>query len=97
MVEVEWYDAADEVNGWQDIDEALEHPSKHPVRTIGYYLESKEKHLYLTPTMKGDELAVLSIIPEGCIIKITPLEHKNEDLKWEGNIGGDPLRERLNR
>ncbi len=83
MVEVEWYDAADEAAGWQDIDEALSASPKHPVKTIGYYLGAKEEHLYLTPTIKGDEFAVLSIIPEGCIIKINSLQRT---MKYEVDL-----------
>ena len=81
MIEVEWFDAADEAEGWQDIAEALKNPPCHPVKTIGYFLEEKEKHLYLTPTMKGDEMAVLSIIPLGCIITTQLLI---KAIKYEG-------------
>ena len=83
ILEVEWHDAADEIAGWQDIEDYLEDCPVHTVKTIGYFLKFKNDQLYLTPTRKDDEMAVLSIIPEGCIIKMNPLMKAPQ---YEGSI-----------
>jgi hypothetical protein len=74
LLEVEWHDAADEADGWQDIEDLIKDPPVHLVRTVGYYIKSTSDHLYLTPTIKDEQYAVLSIIPAGCIVEIQTLE-----------------------
>ena len=80
-IEIEWIDAATEPT-WLSVEKAMARPSDVDCLTIGYFIKQDEEFLYISHSRSTslDGTRDRTVIPLGCIKKITPQSDYIEGL-----------------